>query len=197
MTTCSKGILLAGGAGTRLYPLTQVVSKQLLPVYDKPLVYFPLSTLMLAGIREILVISTPQDLPQYQRLLEDGRRLGITLHYAAQPRPGGIAEALLIGRPFIAGEPVALILGDNIFHGDRLPEVLRAAAARNQGATVFAYSVPDPQRYGVVELTADGRAVGLEEKPAAPKSSWAVTGLYFYAGDAAEIAATLQPSARG
>ena len=192
-----KGILLAGGAGTRLHPITKAVSKQLLPVYDKPLVYYPLSTLMLAGIRDVLVITTPHEQEAFRRLLGDGSHLGLRISWAAQPRPEGIAQAFLIGREFLAGSPVTLALGDNLFYGHGLPDVLRAAVERRAGATVFAYEVKDPERYGVVEFDATGRAISLEEKPKAPRSRWAVTGLYVYDGTVCDVAAAQTPSPRG
>jgi len=192
-----KGILLAGGAGSRLHPVTRGVSKQLLPVYDKPLVYYPLSTLMLAGIRDVLVITTPEDQPSFRRLLGDGKDFGVNLSYTVQPRPEGIAQALILAREFLAGSAVSLVLGDNVIYGHGLTGALRAAAAQTTGATVFAYHVKDPERYGVVEFDAQGVAVSLEEKPAKPRSPWAVTGLYFYDRDAVDIAASIKPSARG
>ena len=192
-----KGILLAGGAGTRLHPLTLVVSKQLLPIYNKPMVYYPLSTLMLAGIRHILLISTPADIDGFRRLLGDGGHIGLQIEYAVQPRPEGLAQSFVIGRDFIGASPVALALGDNIFYGEGLSGVLQSASARTSGATVFAYTVKDPERYGVVEFGRDGRALRIVEKPKVAPSQWAVTGLYFYDNQVVDIAASLKPSARG
>ncbi|WAC63262.1 glucose-1-phosphate thymidylyltransferase RfbA [Pseudoxanthomonas sp. SL93] len=195
--TTRKGIILAGGSGTRLYPLTQAISKQLLPVYDKPMIYYPLSVLMLAGIREVLVINTPHEQALFKTLLGDGTQWGMNIEYAVQPSPDGLAQAYLIGRDFVGGQPSCLVLGDNIFHGHGFTDVLRRADARQDGATVFGYWVSDPERYGVAEFDAEGRVVDIEEKPAKPRSNYAVTGLYFYDGNASDYAASLKPSPRG
>ena len=192
-----KGIILAGGSGTRLYPLTRVISKQLIPVYDKPMIYYPLSVLMLAGIRDILIISTPQDLPRFTELFGDGAHLGLNLQYAAQPKPEGLAQAFLIGRDFLAGQPVCLVLGDNIFFGHNFATIVRRCAELKEGGIIFGYLVKDPQRYGVVEFDRDNRVIGIEEKPEQPKSRYAVPGLYFYDQEVVDVAAAIRPSARG
>ena len=197
MSQQRKGIILAGGSGTRLYPITQCISKQLLPIYDKPMIYYPLSVLMLAGIRDVLIINTPHEQELFKRLLGDGSKWGMRIEYAAQPSPDGLAQALLIGREFLGGAPSCLVLGDNIFHGQGLGDLLRSADSREHGATVFGYYVRDPERYGVAEFDTDGRVIGLEEKPIDPRSNYAVTGLYFYDGRASDFAAALKPSPRG